>query len=143
MDYQSLKTEIETHPEWVGLSDNEIAVLFNEKTLTMVQSRFVQARTIVAEIDDGGEILDAIESVSVAVPAVKWMMIYLKGEVGVDVGYPKTRKRIDDLAAGGILTVEQAETVKAMAVVPASIAEVAGFGYISHQQVAQALRGAL
>jgi hypothetical protein len=135
MDYQALKAEIDAHPEWVGFSDNAIADLLNAKTLTSVQSRFVTARSILAEIADGAAILDALESASAMVPAVKWAMVYLKGETGVDVGYPSTRAQLDALVAGGVLTEAQAEAVKGMALLPSSQAEFLGLGSISYNDV--------
>jgi len=141
MDYHILKTEIDAHPEWAALSDNEIAALLNAKTLTSVQSRFVTARSILAEIADGADILDRLEAASAFVPAVKWAMLYLKGETGIDVGYPSTRAQLDALAAGSILTIDQAEALKAMANVPASRAEILGLGQISYGDVSRALRG--
>lgn len=135
MDYQILKTEIDAHPEWAALSDNEIAALLNAKTKTSIQSRFVTARSILAEIADGADILDALEAASAFVPAVKWAMVYLTGETGIDVGYPSTRAQLDGLAAASILTEVQSEAVKAMALLPTSRAEILGLGAVSYNDI--------
>lgn len=130
-----LKEEIAAHPEWAELSDNEIADLLNAKTQTSIQPRFITARSILAEIADGAAILDKLDATAALVPAVKWAMLYLKGETGIDVGYPSTRDQLDGLAQAGILTAAQAEEVKTMALQPISRAEQLGLGSVSYNDV--------
>jgi hypothetical protein len=144
MDYQKLKEEIETGPlalDLLGRTDAEVAALLNERTATSVQSRFVTGRTILAEIADGAAILDALEAASAVIPAVKWAMLYLKGETGIDIGYPSTRAQLDALAVAQVLTPTQAEALKDMALLPASRAEIIGLPSVSYGDVSRALRG--
>jgi hypothetical protein len=144
MDYQKLKEEIETGPlamDLLGRTDAEIAALLNERTATAVQSRFVTGRTILAEIADGADILDALEAASAVIPAVKWAMLYLKGETGIDIGYPSTRAQLDALAVAQVLTTNQAEALKDMALLPASRVEIIGLPSVSYGDVSRALRG--
>lgn len=136
MDYQALKNEIGSRPEFVGLSDNDVAGRLNDTSLLRsVQSRFVSARTIIAEIANGSEILDKLEAVSANISAVKWAMSYLKGESGIDIGHPGTISQIDGLVAGAVLTNEEGEALKNMALLPVSRADVLGLGAVSYNDV--------
>lgn len=69
---------------------------------------------------DGPLVLDALDSLKGTVPAVKWGWVLLeRGEL--DFGSTVTRQLIDSLAAGGVMTAEQADKLKALAVVPAPV----------------------
>ncbi len=144
MDYQTLKTEIETGPlaaECAGRSDKEIADILSAVNYQIVKSRFITARSMLAELPDAATILDKLEATSSAIPAVKWAMVYIKGEGGIDIGHPGTITQMDGLAQAGIITVEEATAVKNMALAPASRAEVIGLGSVTYGDVSIALRG--
>ena len=69
---------------------------------------------------DGPVVLDALDALKGTVPAVKWGWVLLeRGEL--DFGSTVTRQMIDSLAAGGVMTAEQAGKLKALAVVPAPV----------------------
>lgn len=141
MNYHVLKIEIESGPlaaECAGKSDDEIADILNEPRFMAVKSRFITARTMLAELPGAGVILDKLESVASSVPEVKWSMKYLTGETGIDVGHPGTIAQIDALSAGGVLTMAEAESLKNMALQPASRAELAGLGVVSYNDVNKA-----
>jgi len=144
MDYLTLKTEIESGPlavECAGQGDIEIATILNNRRYQMVASRFVSARTILAELVDGAAILDKLSIAAASVSSVKWAMSYLSGETGIDIGHPGTIGQIDMLAYAGILTADDATALKRMAFVPASRAEIIGLGAVTAGDVSRALRG--
>jgi len=144
MDYQKLKQEIDSGPlaaECVGKTDTEIAELLNAMTGQMVQTRFITARTILAELPDAANILDKLDAVAANIPSVKWAMRYLIGETGIDIGHPGTRQQIEALQTAGVLTADEATGLLNMAVFPASRTEIIGLGAVSAGDVSRAQRG--
>ena len=139
MDYQKLKDEIMARPDFVGLSDNTVADILNDPAMqTTIRPRLITARTILAELPNGAEILDKLESVATQVSAVKWSMFYLKGESGIDIGHAGTIAQIDGLVAGGVLESNEGEALKNMALLPTSRADILGLGTISYNDVNRA-----
>lgn len=107
---------------------------------TAVKSRFVTGRTILAECDDGGAVLDALEAAATTNSAVKWAVTFLSKDSGLDVGHPRTQMMIDSLAQGGALTQAQAEQLKALATQPASRADVLGIPAPTARDIIDALK---
>jgi hypothetical protein len=85
---------------------------------TKITSRFVTARAVLAECENGATILDKLEAASAQISAVKWAMKFLQQEGGIDVAHPRTLGMIDQLEAGGVLTQTEADELKGMAVQP-------------------------
>lgn len=144
MDYAALHAELETGPlsaECTGKSDAEIADMMNASRFPGVRSRFISARTILAELADGAVILDKLEAAAPGIPPLKWAMRFLSGETGIDIGHAGTRTNIEMLEAGGILNDAERDALLAMAACTVSRAEVAGFGTITPGDVSRALRG--
>lgn len=144
MDYQALATEITTGPlaaELTGKSDVEMAAILNDQRFTRVASRFVTARTILAELGavQGATVLDKLEAAAAVSSPVKWMMRFLQTDGGVDIGHPQTSAAIDGLVAGEILTASEGAALQALAVVPASRAEILGLGTVTYSDVSRAL----
>lgn len=69
---------------------------------------------------DGPVVLDALDSLRASNPAVRWGWVLLEGGE-LDFGSTVTRQLIDTLAAGGVMTADQANKLKALAVVPAPV----------------------
>jgi len=144
MDYAALQAELETGPlstECAGKTDVEIAEVLNTPRFPGIRSRFISARTILAELADGAVILDKLEAAAPGIPPLKWAMRFLSGETGIDIGHAGTRVNIEMLAAGGILTAAERDALLAMAACTVSRAEIAGFGQITPGDVSRALRG--
>ena len=136
MNYQLLKEEVLSRAEFVGLSDDAVTEALNDKSMhKSTQSRFITARTILAELADGSVILDKLEAVATQVSAVKWSMYYLKGESGIDIGHPGTIAQIDGLVSGGVLTSSEGEELKGMALLPTSRAGMLGLGSVSYNDI--------
>lgn len=100
-------------------------IVSNGRTAT--QSRFVTARTVLAECSGGAAILDALTAAaSSAQPyasAVGWAMKFLAQDSGLDVGNPVTQGLIDQLVLAGALQAAQGSALKAMAVMPAPVSQ--------------------
>lgn len=146
MDYAILANELTTDPAAKGyaalLPDNpgQVCELLNSRTESMVKPRFVTGRTILAECGEhGGAILDALEAVATANSSVKWAVIFLKQDGGIDVGHDATQEMIAQLVNGGALTAAQGNALSALAVQPASRAETLGLPPVSILDVYAAL----
>ena len=152
MNHTALKTEIQSGPLAVELApyvtsgnDTAIADALNEhRGETMLRERFVSARSILAFYPDGpaaaAVVLDKLEAAGASVPAVKWVMTFLKTD-GIDIGSAATQAMLDQLAAGGPLTADEAAKLKSLGYAPASRAEIVLGQYVSVTDVAVALRG--
>jgi hypothetical protein len=108
-----------------------VVAMLNAPTQTMVRERFITARGILAEVEGGAHILDKLEAIAPNVPEVKWAMRFLIGETGIDIGHPRTRALLQVLADQGVLTQAEADNVLALAVQPASRAEVLGIAPVT------------
>lgn len=128
----TLRAELVQDPEDRGYAAHlpgdpqRVLDLLMAQNYTMVKSRFITARTVLAECDDGAAILDGLTAASANVSAVKWALTFLSQDSGLDVGHPRTQTMIGELSQGGKLTAEQASQLKVLAVQPASRADVLG-----------------
>lgn len=116
-----------------------IAEALNAPGGEYIRSRFVNARTVLAELGpDGAVILDKLEAASGSISAVKWGMRFMAQDSGIDIGHPGTQSMIDQLVAYNILTATEGGAVKALALQPITRCEanVAGWvGPVTYQQV--------
>lgn len=147
------RDEIETGPLATELapfvaagSDGQVAAILNDRTRgeTRLQHRLLSARGVLADYAGGpmaaAAVLDKLEAASTSVPALKWVMTFLRAD-GIDIGHPATQGMLDQLAAGGVLSAPEAAKLKALGFVPASRAEVAMGREATIFDVAQAIRG--
>lgn len=104
------------------IADKDIDVLvtlLNAEAVTEVRSRFITARTILAECGaQAADILDALEAGALNVSALKWAVQFLGQDSGIDIGNPATQAMLDQLVLGRILTTAHADALKALAMVP-------------------------
>jgi hypothetical protein len=100
-----------------------LAAELNLEGLMVGAERFVTGRTILAECDEGPEILGRLEQAAATSPAVAWALKFLGTNSGLDVGNPRTQTMLDQLAVGGVLTEAQAESLKGLALRPLVITQ--------------------
>lgn len=134
MNYQLLKQEIVDDPLFQGYSaflpdsTGWVANMLNERKFQAAKTRMVTARGIMASYGigptQGALFLDKLESLSANIPALKWAMKFLQQETGLDVGEPATQIMLTSLIGVGGITQAEVDGVKAMAIQPASRAEV-------------------
>ena len=126
-------------------NDVQVAAILSDRTrgATRLQHRLLSARGVLADYAGGpmaaAAVLDKLEAASASVPAIKWIMTFLRAD-GIDIGHPATQGMLDQLA-GNVLTAPEASNLKALGIVPASRADVLG-ETLTHIDVAKALRGA-
>lgn len=129
-----LKAELQTDPTGRGYAPHiphapgTLADLLNAQSATMAKPRMITARGIMASYgiwpSAGAAFLDKLEVLSAGVPAIKWAMKFLQAESGIDVGDPATQAMLTSLIGVGGITQAEADGIKAMALQPASRAEV-------------------
>ena len=129
-----LKTELQTDPAGLGYAAHvphapgALAALLNAQSTTMAKSRMITARGIMASYGlgpaAGAAFLDKLEVLASSVPAIKWAMKFLQTEAGIDVGEPATQIMLTSLIGIGGVTQAEVDGIKAMALQPASRAEV-------------------
>ena len=128
-----LRDEILDDPLGIGyesMTDGELEASLNAKTRSRIVSRFITARTILAECADGATILDKLEAAASVSSPVKWAMRFLTQEGGLDVGHPNTLAMIGQLVAGGVLTQAEGDSLKVLPVQVCSRAEELGVSAI-------------
>lgn len=87
----------------------------------LVQPRFVTARTVLAECGaNGAALLDKLDAAGSTNSAVKWAMVFLRQDSGLDVGHPATQYLLQTLVPD-VLTQAEADQLKALAILPAPL----------------------
>lgn len=131
MDYKKLNERIK-EADCVSLKDQDIADALNAKTLTRVVSRFASYRTLSGILTDEeyAKVKAVLSELSAASPRVADMLsvLALPGDEGgsgggLDFGDASVRGLCD-----AYLPTELAAKIKAIAEVPASWAELNGWG---------------
>jgi len=155
MDYPNLKQLILSTPQCLphvvindmpkqdaSGKDRAIADLLNQPAGTRIVSRFETALTLMATMGaiSAATLLDKLESAGVSNSVLRWALLALKSERGIDVGNAETRAMLDSLAGSGVISLAEAEAVKALAVTPSSLA-LSGLGQsVTASDVSIALR---
>lgn len=140
----SLQTEIQTDPlgrgyaQYLPHAPGLVVEMLNNPIYQKHKSRFVTARTVLAEVANGAEILDKLEAAAQANSSVKWAMRFITTD-GIDVGYPVTQQLLDQLATAGVLTQAEATSLKDLSLQPASRAEVLDLPVVTEQHIREAL----
>lgn len=134
VNLQQLKAELQADPAGRGYvahvphAPGALADLLNAQSTTLAKSRMITARGIMASYGlgpaAGAAFLDKLEVLASSVPAIKWAMKFLQTEAGIDVGEPATQAMLTSLVGVGGITADDVNGVKAMALQPASRAEV-------------------
>lgn len=148
MDYSALKNLIDadaTLAQWVtDRRDQDIADALNAPAVESPKPYYVNARTLmaVADIQTAETVLAALKAQSPTLFEIMLRVGSTDGTTGgVDVSLDATRAFIDQLQAGGAISVEQAAAIKGLGRQMVGKAQAAGLGPVSHTDVAIALRG--
>lgn len=141
----SLLSELQDDPLGRGYaphiagSPGVLAEMMNAPVYTMVKTKFVTARGVLAAHGAAGAaILDKLEAASSSNAAIKWAMKFVSQDSGIDVGHQNTRALLDAIVPD-VLTQAEADLIKDMAIQPASRAEVLGLPYVFERDIQAAL----
>lgn len=137
-----LSDEIDNDPTGKGYATflpgqpGHVVALLNALTETSVKTRMITARGILSDYPGGpaaaAMVLDKLETAAPSIPALKWAFGFLKTADGLDIGHPATQGMIDQLSPG-VIDAEEAAHLKALALQPASRAEVLGLPVMTEQ----------
>lgn len=139
MNLQKLKTELAA-PAYTGMTDAQVLTALNDpaaNTPAIIGSRHVNFRAVLAECDGAGVILDKLEAAAASEPDIKWALLGIKSDTGIDIGHPKTREQIDALVTNSVLTQSEGAALKDMAPV-ISRAQELGLGTITAGDIIKA-----
>lgn len=80
-----------------------------------IEKRLIGIGTVLDALgpEAGAEVVDRIEALAVASKPVKWGFFLLQRD-NLDVALPSVRAQFDELAAAGVMTQAQADTLKAL-----------------------------
>lgn len=117
----------------------KVTELLNQYTESAIKSRYITARTVLSSCVNGATILDKLEAAAANSTPVKWALKFIADSAGLDVGHPATQSMIDQLVTGSVLTVDEGNSLKTLAMQPASRAEVLGFGRVTEEDLRIAL----
>ncbi|MDQ2822738.1 MAG: hypothetical protein M3Y65_20565 [Pseudomonadota bacterium] len=94
-----------------------LAAALNVDSPSVLQLRYVTARTVMSSCADGVDILSALQAAAENA-AVRWALQFLGQNSGLDIGDPFTQGMVDQLVAGSVLSADQGAQLKAMAIAP-------------------------
>ena len=120
----SLHDEIHNNPACAAAITardcNEIARIHSIGR-TAMQTRFVTARTVLAECGlNGAALLDKLDAAAPGIPSVKWAMVFLRQDSGLDVGHPNTQALLQGMVPA-VLAQSEADQLKNLALLPAPV----------------------
>lgn len=134
MDLNALRAEVQVDPAGIGYAGHlpeapgQVVELLNARVFSMPKATFISARGVMSAAglgpSAGAAFLDKLEVLASSVPAIKWAMKFLQAEAGIDVGEPATQLMLTSLIGIGGITADEIDGIKAMAMQPASRAEV-------------------
>ena len=135
-------------------SDQQVADTINGRTATVIEPRMITSRGIASALGsiDGENFLKVLENFSVATldpanpllpyqPGIKRQIAWLSTD-GLDLGDKETRSLMDALAAAAIITTSWATTLKAVAQKTVSYPVSVGWGMLTANNIAWAVRDA-
>lgn len=138
MNYANLKTAILTNADCIQYvvtndmpkdpqyfaKDSAIADIFNAPSGTRLIERFENAIGIMSALGavTGATILEKLDAAKSQIPALKWAMLAMASDVGINLGDIETQQMLDAMVVANVITEAEAESVKALAVQPSSLA---------------------
>lgn len=104
--------------------DSAIADIFNAPVGTRLVERFENAIGIMSALGavTGAGILEKLDQAKAGIPALKWAMLAMDDPQGINLGDLETQEMLDTLAENDVITVVEADAVKALAIQSSSLA---------------------
>ena len=141
MNWDVLRNEVLNDPlarGYATMTPQQVAASLNTKNRQVVRSTMANARTVMAKLgpDAGAAVLDKLQAAASQSSSVKWAMSFVTSPEGIDLGNPATRAQLDALAAAGVITQQEATSLKSIAEYTVSRAEELGLSEVLPWQVA-------
>lgn len=104
--------------------DSAIADLFNAPVGTRLVERFENAIGVMSAVGavTGATILEKLDQAKAGIPALKWAMLAMTSDTGINFGDPETQAMIKMLAENDVITATEAELINGLAIQPSSLA---------------------
>jgi len=137
---QPLLAELTADPEgrgYAALTPEQVAEDFNEPRYVTLSERMISERTLFAVLgaERATAVLDALEAMTDRVMQRICRMLTDVSAGGVDIALPEARGMIDQFAASGLLTADEATAIKALAETHQSRAQQIGYREITAAMV--------
>ncbi len=137
---QPLFAELTTDPEkrgYAAMTTEQAAADLNDPRYVTLSERMISERTLFAVLgaERATAVLDALEAMPDRVMARIYRMLTDVSAGGVDISLAEARGMIDQFAAGGLMTAEEASAIKAMAETKTSRAQQLGYSEITAAMV--------
>ncbi len=137
---QPLFTELTTDPEgrgYVLMTVEQVVADLNNPRYVTLSERMISERTLFAVLgaERATAVLDALEAMPDRVMQRICRMLTEVSSGGVDIALPEARGMIDQFAAGGLLTGNEAEAIKSLAETKTSRAQQIGYNEITAAMV--------
>lgn len=134
------------YAQWLPNSPGMVVQLINAPSFAMVKSLMMSERGILAQYPDGPVAADAVltkldtfaQTQQALASVVRRALRFLGDPEGIDMGSPATQSMLDAVQQAGVLTADETTKLKALAMQPASRAEVLGLGVVTEAQVVEA-----
>lgn len=134
------------YAQWLPDSPGMVVQLINMPSFAMIKSLMMSERGILAQYPDGPVAADAVltkldtfaQTQHALASVVKRALRFLGDPEGIDMGSPATQSMLDAVQQAGVLTADETTKLKALAMQPASRAEVLGLGVVTEAQVVEA-----
>ena len=107
-------------PARVARNLDALAVGLNAAPVKVLSTRYVNAQNILSECVDGADIISRLNGAASTNSTVKYVMLTLVQDKGLNVGDPTMQTLFDTLATGlvPVLTASQAAQLKNLAMLP-------------------------
>lgn len=154
MNYEQLKVDILADPALATLAgdagqnndypqsqDGTIADILNTANVQAHVQTLISARSMLSLLPptEAATILDKLEAASAQIPALRWAMKFMVGELGIDIGHANARAMLDQLQAAGVLLETEVTALKNLSAVTISRAKRDYGRDVSNLDVARAL----
>lgn len=128
-------------------SPGMVVQLINAPSFSMVKPLMLSERGLLAHYADGPVAADGVlskletfaQTSHVLASVVRRAVKFLGTPEGMDIGSPTTHAMLDALQTASVLTADEVAKIKALALQPASRAEVLGLGPVTEAQVMEAV----
>ena len=134
------------YAQWLPHAPGMVVQLLNAPSYTMIKPLMMSERGVLAQYPDGPVAADAVltkldtfaQTQHALASVVRRALRFLGTDGGIDMGSPATQSMLDAVQQAGVLTASETQKLKALALQPASRAEVLGLGVVTEAQVVEA-----
>lgn len=119
----AITNDVPKDPDYYA-KDSAIADIFNAPFGTRLFERFENAIGLMSALGalTGATILEKLDTAKSQISVLKWAMFAIQSDQGINIGDPETQNMLNAMVSLGVLTQVEADAVKALAIMPSSLA---------------------